>query len=168
MSKVPADVPTTIFISPMPKMCFYAVASMEIIYSIPLAPETTLRHERFDNMREVPFDEFVACHPQSRKCVAQLTDFFLRTGALLARAAGRANTVDHFSTTQTAMATQSELSICPRQVSGLPTQRISKTISMTWKTTTARACCSWAAFGQADAPASQHHCGKALDVCQFG
>jgi hypothetical protein len=76
MSKVPTDIPTTIFISPMPKVCFYAVAGMEIIHSIPLAPETTLRHERFDNMREVPFDEFVACHPQSHKCVAQLTDFF--------------------------------------------------------------------------------------------
>lgn len=60
----------------MPKMCFYAVASMEIIHSIPLAPETTLRHERFDNMREVLINEFVACHPESRKCVAQLTDFF--------------------------------------------------------------------------------------------
>jgi hypothetical protein len=75
MSKVPADIPATIFISPMPKMCFYAVASMEIIHSIPLARETTLRHERFDNMREVPFNEFVACHPQSpARC--QLTDFF--------------------------------------------------------------------------------------------
>jgi hypothetical protein len=67
MSKVPADIPAAIFISPMPKMCFYAVASMEIIHSIPLAPETTLRHERFDNMREVLINEFVACHPESRK-----------------------------------------------------------------------------------------------------
>ena len=65
MSKVPADIPTTIRISPMPEMCFYAVASMEIIHSIPLVCETTLRHERFDNIRKIPFDEFVACHPQS-------------------------------------------------------------------------------------------------------
>jgi hypothetical protein len=32
------------------------------------------------------------------------------------------------------------------------TQRVSKPISMTWKTITGRACRSWAAFGQADVP----------------
>src|SRR5262245_32803364 len=46
------------------------------------------------------------------------------------------------------------LSFLPRQgrvrVSALLTQRVSKPILMTWKTTMARACYSWAAFGQAD------------------
>jgi hypothetical protein len=52
------------------------------------------------------------------------------------------------------MVIQPELSFLQRQgrvrVSALLTQRVSKRTSMTWKTTTARACCSWAAFGQAD------------------
>src|SRR5262245_51490426 len=75
MSKVPADIAATVFMPPMPKMCFYAVPSMEIIHGVPLAPETMLRHQRFDNMREIPFDEFVTCHPNLPR-VDQLTNFF--------------------------------------------------------------------------------------------
>jgi hypothetical protein len=46
-------------------MWVYAMAGMEVINGIPLAPQTTVRHDNFDNMREIPFDEFVAWHPQS-------------------------------------------------------------------------------------------------------
>jgi hypothetical protein len=65
ISKAPPDVPATIFISPAPWMWVYAMADVEVIHGVPLAPQTTVRHDNFDNMREIPFDEFVAWHPQS-------------------------------------------------------------------------------------------------------
>jgi hypothetical protein len=46
-------------------MWVYAMADVEVIHGVPLAPQTTVRHDDFDNMREIPLDEFVAWHPQS-------------------------------------------------------------------------------------------------------
>jgi hypothetical protein len=53
ISKVPADILAIIVIL-LTRKWFYAVASMEIHNSDPLASQTTFRHDRVDNMREIP------------------------------------------------------------------------------------------------------------------
>jgi len=59
-----------IVISPL-RIWFYAAASMEIKNSDPLlASQTTFRHDRVYNMREIPFDEFAAW--QCRRLLARI------------------------------------------------------------------------------------------------
>ena len=71
------DIPATVFISSTPKMCLDAAANKEIIHSVPLASQATPRHDNFDNMREVPLDEFVARHaPRLPSAVPILLIFF--------------------------------------------------------------------------------------------
>ena len=57
LSKAPADIALTIFIS-LPRMWFYAAASMEIQHSVTLTSQT--RHNRFDGVWEIPFNDFAA------------------------------------------------------------------------------------------------------------
>jgi hypothetical protein len=44
------------------RMWFYAVASMKIPHSDALVSQAAFRHDRVDNMREIPFDAFAERH----------------------------------------------------------------------------------------------------------
>jgi hypothetical protein len=44
-------------------MWFYAVADMEVIHGVQLTALTSFRHDDFDNMRKIPFNEFIEWHP---------------------------------------------------------------------------------------------------------
>jgi hypothetical protein len=44
-------------------MWFYVVTGMETNHGVPVAPIATPRHDDFDNMGKIPFDEFIESHP---------------------------------------------------------------------------------------------------------